>query len=237
MPTVVSAIVLRAIAHGDRTLVLKAWTSHAGVRTYLVRAGGRSGGSLAALQPLNRVELVAEERADRDMHHARDIRVEEPYTALHADPVRSALALFVQELLYRVLRAESADGELDGAVRSALRALDTSTHLRWLPHLILLSLSGPLGFRPEQPEHGCDHFDLQEGAFVPAAARHGNLLAPPLSTGLAQLLEHEPGDDPGIAMGSAHRRELLDHLLLFFRLHLEHMGDMRSPSILHTVLA
>lgn len=228
---------LRAIPHGDRLLVLKAWTVHAGACSYLVRAGGKRGAASAALLPLSRIELVAEERPNRELAHAKEIRVEEPYERLHADPIRAAVALFMQELLCRVLRAESADHELDASVRLALHALDTSPHLRWLPHLVLLQLSGPLGFRPEPPDAGSDHFDLEEGRFTPSGQRHGNLLAPPLSTALARLLDHLPGEDPGIALSPAQRRQLLDHLLLYYRLHLEGVGELRSPEVLHAVLS
>ncbi len=237
MSTLVKAIVLRAIAHGDRTHVLKTWTSHAGARSYLVRAGSKRGASVAALQPLSRIELVAEERADRDLPIAREMRIDEPYQRLLADPLRATVALFVQELLYRVLRAESDDPELDLAVRKGLQALDSAEQLRWFPHLLLVSLSGPLGFRPEAPLPGQDHFDLQEGCFTQAGARHGHLVAPPFSTALARLLEHEPGEDPPIRIPASQRRQLLDQLLLYYRIHLEGMGELRSPDVLHAALS
>lgn len=228
------AIALRAIAHGDRSVVLKAWTRHAGARSYLVRTGARA--HAAALQPLSRVEIVADERPDHDMYAARSLRVSRPFVRIPFEPVRGAVALFAQELLYRVLRAESADDELHAAVEEVVEAIDTAPDLRWLPHVILVRLAAPLGFVPEPPEPGTDHFDLQEGRFVGAGARHGHLLAPPLSTALGALLETPLGAAPAIALSSAQRRALLDHLLLYYRVHLEAMGDMRSPAVLHAVL-
>jgi DNA repair protein RecO (recombination protein O) len=232
----VKAIALRAIEHGDRTFILKAWTSHAGARSYLVRAGGKRGSAMAALQPLSRIEVVADERPDRDLHQARELRVEEPYARLHTEPLRAAIALFAQELFCRVLRTETADHELDRELRSILSAMDAADHLRWLPHQIMIALTGPLGFRPQQPEPGETHFDLQEGRFLNAHGQHLHLLSPPLSTALAQLLAHPIGQDPESPLSSAQRKDLLDRLLLYYRLHLEGMGEMRSPSVLHAVL-
>lgn len=229
------AIALRAIAHGDRSVVLKAWTRHAGARSYMVRLGAK--GQQAALQPLSRIEVVADERPDRDLLVARSVRVSRPFLRIPFDPVRGAVALFAQELLYRVLRTESADHELNSAVEEAIEAIDSRDDLRWLPHQLLLVLSGPLGFRPEPPDHGSSYFDLHEGRFVPAGVRHDHLLAPPLSTALAALIRTGIHDSPAIQVTPAQRNELLDRLLLYYRLHLEAMGTMRSPAVLQAVLA
>lgn len=231
MLTTARAIGLRAIAHGDRTVVLKAWTAHAGARSYLVRLGRRGGAAQAALQPLSRIELVADERPDRELHPVRELRVEEPYARVPFEPVRGALLLFAQELFGKVLRAEGPDPELDAAARAALRAIDTDARLAWIPHRLLIGLSGPLGFRPEPPEEGEDHFDLEEGRFVPRGARHGSLMAPPLSTAFAELLAGGAPEAP-----AQQRRALLDHLLLYYRLHIEGMGELRAPAMLHEVL-
>lgn len=228
------AIVLRVTPHGDKSAVLRAWTRHAGARSYLVRISPK--GQQAALQPLSRIEVVADERPDRELHTARSVRLSRPFTRIPFDPVRGAVALFAQELLYRVLRAESADDELTGTVEQAVDAIDTRDDLRWLPHQLLVALSGPLGFLPEPPAAGHDHFDPQEGRFVAPGAKHGHLLAPPLSTMLAQLLKAQMHFAPVIVATSAQRTELLDRLLLYYRLHLESMGPMRSPAVLQSVL-
>ncbi len=224
------AIALRAIAHGDRSAVLKAWTRHAGARSYMVRVGPKA--TPAALQPLARIEVVADERADRDLFTARELRVRKPFLRIPFDPVRGAIALFAQELLLRVLRAESADEELHAAAEAAIESIDSDADVRFIPHRILLRLAVPLGFSPEPPQPGEDHFDLEEGRFTSTTARHGHLLAPPLSVALADLLNGRAATLP-----TAQRRELLDHLLLYYRLHLDGMGEMRSPGVLHTVLA
>ncbi|MBK7944682.1 MAG: recombination protein O N-terminal domain-containing protein [Flavobacteriales bacterium] len=224
---------LLAIAHGDRSTILKAWTRHGGARSYVVRIGAK--GPHSALQPLARIEIIADERPDRELHAARSVRVRQPFLRIPYDPVRGAVALFAQELLVRVLRGESADEELHAVVEEAIEAIDSAPDLRWLPHLLLLRLCGPLGFRPEVPEPGNDHFDLHEGRFVTGGARHGNLLAPPLSTTLSQLLNAQHWSGPA-GISATQRGDLLDHLLLYYRLHIDGLGEMRSPAVLHAAL-
>jgi DNA repair protein RecO (recombination protein O) len=105
------AVVLKAIRHGDSTTVVKAYTEQLGARSFMVRTSKKGGVSAASLQPLNRVEIVALEHTDRDLLNARELRLDRPYRHIAFDPVRGTLALFVQEVLYKVLRGESADSE------------------------------------------------------------------------------------------------------------------------------
>ncbi len=231
------AIVLKTFAHGDGTVILKAWTSQAGLRSYVVRISKKNGISAAAIQPLNRVELVADERADRELQSVRELRVSRPYINLHRDPERGAIALFVQEVLHRVLRAEAADPSLDHFLHEALEAMDTVDDLRCFPHVFLIKLSGHLGFMPEMPEEGEDHFDLQEGCFLRADAPHNHTMGPLLSTVFIELLGRDLLHSHGSVIPTAQRRELLDHLLLYFRLHVDGLGELRSPAVLHAALA
>lgn len=230
------AVVLRALAHGDRTLVLKAWTRRGGARSYVVRTG-RRGASAAVAQPLSRVELVADEHPERDLHSVREIRVDRPYLRIPYEPIRGAVALFTQELLLRTLRAESPDPDIDAVVEEALESIDSAADLRCLPLVLLIRLSAPLGFLPAPPMPGEDHFDLQEGCFMPAGAMHGHLLAPPLSLALADLLHVDFADLERVRLPAQVRRDLMDHLLLYYRMHVEGLGELRSPAVLHTVLS
>jgi DNA repair protein RecO (recombination protein O) len=226
------AIVLRTVRHGDRGLVLKAFTEQFGLRGYMVRTGGRGPSRQAALQPLNRVELVVTEHADRDLQQLREVRVERPYLNLPVDPFRGAVALFVQEVLVRVLREESADAVLFGFLQDTLEQIDQGQDLAHQPLRFLVGLMGPLGIAPEPPLEGEDHFDLREGRFVQAANAHGHVIGPPNSLALGLLLEGRKGAPiPG-----AVRRPLLDELLLYCRMHLEGLGELRSPAVLHQVL-
>ncbi len=231
------AIVLKTIRHGDSSVILKSFTERFGIRTYVVRAGSKKGARMAMLQPLNRVEMVVTENAERDLNNVREIRLAEPYKRIPFDPVRGTLALFVQEVLYKVLREESADQQLYTFVEQALETMDQQEDVRHFPLLFLLQLSAHLGFLPEPPQEGEDRFDMKEGYFMRGDAPHGHTMGPPLSFALARLLLAHRFDPPGIALPLEHRRQMLDHLLLYYRLHVEGLGELRSPAVLHQVLS
>lgn len=230
------AIVLKTIRHGDNTSVLKALTEALGTRSLLVRAGRKGGVSAAALQPLSRLEVVIQESAERELLTVRELRVSEPYEQLPYDAVRGTLALFVQEVLYRTLSGESADPEIYGFVEEALRAMDRSPDVGHFPIVFLLRYSGILGFQPSAPGPGERWFDLREGEFMAHGQRHGHLMGPPLSDHLATLLPVGFDHLGSLNIPAGQRRELLDHLLLYFRMHVEGLGELRSPAVLHDVL-
>jgi len=236
MPQTTRGIVLRTVRHGDRTVVLKAWTERFGLRAYLVRTGGK-GATAAALQPLNRLELVVDEHPEREMHHVRELRVERPYTLVPREAPRAALALFVQEVLYRTLRQEAPDAPLNAYLEDVLEAMDTVPDLGHFPLLFLLGLSRHLGFPPQGPEDGESLFDLGEGCFTRGGSGLRHVLSLPMSRALASLLGADPRTPPVPGIPAAHRRELLDHLLLYYRLHLDGAGDLRSPAVLHQLLS
>jgi len=231
------AVVLRTVRHGDHKAILTAWTAHAGVRSYLVRVGAKRGASPATLQPLARIELVVDERSERDLHFVREIRLVEPYVRVPVEPVRGTVLLFVQEVLFKVLRTESSDPTLDAFVHEVLQVIDTADDLRCFPLVFLLQLSGHLGFFPEHPEEGVDQFDLQEGSFVNGAPRHGHTMGPPLSTALIDLLDIPLQGLALAKVATTERAQLLDHLLLYHRLHVEGFGELRSVAVLRSVLS
>lgn len=229
------AIVLRTVPHRDKLVVLKAYTEAHGLRGYLMRSGGRSGMAPALHQPLNRLELVADERADRDLLHLHEARVESPFNSAHDHPVKATVLLFMQELLYRTLKEEVHDAELFSFLHHALDVLDHSAEVAAYPLLFLLNYGRFLGFHPEAPQEGHDHFDLQEGEFVPPGSG-GHMMGPPHSSDLAMLLDQPMEATATVKLPAARRRALLDRLLLYYQFHIESLGQLKAPAVLHQVL-
>ncbi|MCC6400900.1 MAG: DNA repair protein RecO [Flavobacteriales bacterium] len=232
------ALVLRTIRHTDSTLVLKAYTEAFGLRSYLVRTpkSARRPGTAALLQPLTRSELVVDERADRDLHQVREIRLRRPYLRVPGDAMRTAQLLFVQELLVRTLREESGDPGLWCFLEEALELLDSGGDVRDLPLRFVLGYAAALGFAPAPPEEEAPYFDLVEGRFTGELPLHAQAIAPPLTAVFAAWLPGSLDEPAPMAMATGQRRELLDVLLRYVRLHVPGAQELRSPDVLHQVL-
>lgn len=239
MLTTTRAVVLRTIKYGDRSTVLKAFTEASGTRSYLVRSKGKNDRTSAALQPLARVELVVFGAHDQEMHTVREIRVEKPYTALHSEPMRGMLALFTQEVFCRTLKQEAADPELFQFVQEILDRIDTGADTALYPVMLLTELSKHLGILPAPPAEGEVRFDLREGLFFSMEAPHELCMAEEQARLFGSIVAHLHGLVPptDLSPGSGTtRRKLLDDLLVYYRLHVEGFGELRSPDVLHAML-
>lgn len=229
------AVILRVFRHTDRSLVLKAYTEAFGARSYMMWIGKKQAARSAVAQPLARVELVVSERDGREMHQVREARVERPYHGVASDPIRGMLLLFAQEVFYRTLRTESADQALFNFVQETLGAVDTGPNTGLQPVMLLVGLAEHMGIRPQPPEPGEDLFDLQEGTFFRGAPPHAFCMDRDSSHHFAGLLHAGQGPAP-LNIPGASRRNLLDQLLQYYRLHVDGFGALRSPAILHGML-
>lgn len=173
------------------------------------------------------------------MRTVRDLRIDRPYTRVQQEPRRGVLLLFAQEVLDRTLREEAADPRLFDFVLETLESLDTDPDTAHQPLLMLVGLAKRLGFFPEPPQEGEDRFDLREGYFFRGEAPHEFCMEPASAALFAQLITHvEDRVKEGRLHGSsaAVRRCTMDDLLLYFRLHVEGFGELRSLDVLRTVL-
>lgn len=232
------AVVLRTIRHGDKSTVLRAYTERFGLRSYMVRTGTKSTSRVAALQPLSRVELVVPESGEHEMRTVHDLRIDRPYTRLHEEPVRGVLILFAQEVFNRTLREESADAQLYAFVQEVLESIDTGADMAHQPLLLLVGLSRQLGFFPEMPEEGEQLFDMREGHFFQGKAHHEFCMEAAQAALFAELIARIEAPDPGaspLRASSEVRRRLLDDLLIYYRLHVEGFGELRSLEVLRAV--
>ncbi len=231
------AIVLRTIRHGDRGVVVQAYTERSGRRAYYTRISGKAGITSAVFHPLNRLEIVVTEDPEKELHHLKEARVEVPFDHIPRDPLRGTVLLFLQELLLRTLREGPADEGLFVFLWNACTVLDHTEHLAEFPAVLLLQYSMHLGFYPEAPRPGAEQFDLREGCFTSSAAGSGHVLPPPQAAVIADLMKADLLHLDRMPHSAQQRRKAVDDLLLYFRLHLDGMGELRSPKVLHQVLS
>lgn len=232
---VTRGVVLRTIRHTEGRLIARICTDRFGTRGVLVRAG-RGGVTPAALQPLSRVELVVVAPEGRDLLLARELRVERPYVNLARDPLRGTLALFTQELLVHVLREEVEDPELFATLQEMLEELDAGTDPAGFPLRAMVALLPHLGIVPVATAGDPAGFDLREGLFFAGRAPHELCMSAERARVFNALLGGAV-NDLGTTVPGAVRRALLGDLLTYFRLHVEAFGELRSPEVLHAVLA
>ena len=107
-------IVLHAIPYNDKYSIIYMYTEAFGRTSYLVARsrGKKSPVSRALFMPLSVLEMEVEHLNKRDLHRIRETKLCYPLTEVFCNPVKNVLALFLAEVLFRVVKDTEPDQRL-----------------------------------------------------------------------------------------------------------------------------
>ena len=232
-------IVLHTVKYGDSSMVVQMLTDICGRQSYMVQ-GVRStrgrGSKLALLQPLFPLEYEGLESSRMDLHRLRDMHSGILLRSLPYDVRKSTIALFIAEVLYRLVEEREANEPLFEFVWGSIEALDALQDGVSNFHLWFLSnLSRFLGFHPGNNYTHGDYFDMREGLFTPILPLHNNSLSPELASLFSALLHSDITSLSTLTLNRHQRVNLLNRLVEYYSLHLDNIGRVRSIAILQEV--
>ena len=233
-----TGIVLHTIKYGDNSLIVYMLTDRGGRSSFMVRGvkSGRGGNRLALFQPMFVVEFEAYSSPKAQMDTLREVHTAIPLESLPFDVVKSTIALFMAEVLYRLVRDVEPSSPLFDFVCRAVQSLDEATvgvanyHLKFL-----VELSRHMGFYPASDYREGDVLDMREGVFVGCAPLHGDVMSVENSRTLATLMITDFEQLGTIPMNRHSRDSFLTAMLDYFAYHLDSVGGIRSVEILRTV--
>jgi len=140
------AIVLSLQPQSDKAHVLHAYTRAGGRVNYKVYGLGRKNAS-GKYSPLSVVQLTADERS------VRTAQLNYVPTTLTTDPYKRAIALFISEVLFHVLRHPMTDEPMYDFIAQAVEQLDRTTEPQNFHLLFLMDFAAKLGFAmPSEPD-------------------------------------------------------------------------------------
>jgi DNA repair protein RecO (recombination protein O) len=237
-------IVLKSVRYGESSLIVTMFTELFGVQSYMVK-GARSSrsrtGKGAMLQTANLLDLVVYHKENhRGLQYISEWHADHIYTLLRSDMIRTAIAIYVSELLYRTLKQPEPHPALFDFSCATLLFLDRQgTRSANIPLYFTLQLVRLLGFGIGG-RYGNDtpYLDLREGNFMPAGAAHPQWLDMTLSSMASELIRAPDLESASaIPMNVENRRKLLDGCLDFLRWHIPDFTDLKSPAVLHALMA
>ncbi len=233
-------IVLQHFKYSESSIIAKVFTEEYGLQSYIVK-GIRSKKSkvrLALFQPLTLLELVVYHRESQSLHHLKETSVAFPYQHIPEDVTKRSLLLFLNEILIKSLREESPDKALFNWLFNALTWLDLTDKKVMNFHLLLMiQMSRFLGFYPKKSlQTPSSVFDLQEGQLTDAAPEHPNYLSGRIVQQVEELLSCPFEEIESLTISRKERQELLDALIIYYRLHMPGFGEVKSVEVLKTIL-
>jgi DNA repair protein RecO (recombination protein O) len=214
-------IVFRLTKYGDASIIVTIFTELFGLQTYIVN-GVRSKSAknkIALYQPLTLLDLVVYYKENAAIKRIKEVKCLYPYQTLQQDIHKSAMVMFINEVLNKAVKEENHAQELFEFLLHALILLDQQQRGFENFHLILLlKLSRFLGF-------GAHTIDALAGRTFVNQEEEGllkKLIMADFETGL-MLTTHQ-------------RRRVLDVVLQFYAQHIDSFGEVRSVQVLREVM-
>lgn len=222
-------IALSYIRYRETSIITRIYTEEFGLQSYLVN-GVRSARSktnkIALFQPLTLLDMVVYNKPDRDLHRLSEIKTSHPFQSLPFEVSKSTIALFITEILNKVLKEEAASPVLfKFLVDSVLFLEEAQTNFENFHIAFLLKLSFFLGFGPESAREFENQ--LRENSYP-------FLLDEEMETALKTMLRKRLGTP--IKLARSARNELLDAVVGYYQIHIDSIGEVKSLPVLREVL-
>lgn len=214
-------IVFRFTRFRETSIIVTILTEAFGIQSYIVngiRSSRASAGKMALFQPLTLLDMVAYHRDTANINRIREVKCLYPHHSVATDIRKSAIAMFLCEILNKTVREETAPGPLFEFIFNALRVLEALEKNYENFHLVfLIKLSRHLGF----------------GVYTAAQIGGTRPFDPETESVIENLLT--AGFDDMIPIPASRRREILEALVGFFGEHIESLGEIRSVQVLREV--
>lgn len=232
-------IVLHSIKYGDSSLISTIYTRDYGRQSYLVN-GARSTKSknkAGLLQPLHLVELAAYQKQTRELHRIKELKSRSVYQNLPFDIVKSTVAIFLAEMLYKSINEQESYPELYEFLLHSFLYFDLMETGASNFHLwFLLRLTEYLGFLPSLEKAGFQNwFDMKKGAIVPFQPSHPFCANKAVTESLLQLATFKLPVVHNFHLSRSMREALLTTLVDYYQLHFDSLGEIKSLEVLREV--
>ncbi|QFZ54300.1 DNA repair protein RecO [Oceanihabitans sp. IOP_32] len=226
-----NAIVLSKLKYRDNDLIVKCYTEQLGVVSFLLRGvlKSKKGYSKAAyFQLLSQLDLQIDYKPNRSLQSIKEVKLKHLYSSLHSNVFKSAIVMFLAEVLTNTLKEEEQNNTLYRYIENTLLWLDEQTEYSNFHLLFLLNLTKYLGFYPSEMNAEYNHFNLLDGKFelkpygkYSVSGDSFTLLKTMLGTTFDAL--------SSVKINAKQRQSFLNMILLYFELHL---GSFKSPKSL-----
>ena len=231
------AIVISKLKYGDSDLIIKCFTEKLGVQNYLLKGILRSKkGKLkpAYFQLFSLLEIQATNKDNRELQYIKEAKPFVFLSSIYSDIEKSTIVLFLSEVLNFVLVEESQNVDLFEFLASRIVSFESQPQHANFHFTFLLELTKYLGFAPDLENTNLSYFDLKEGRF--STIENSNYVISGIKLDyFKDLLGIKFDRDKKPSLKPNQKRELLNMILLYFKLHLGGFKEPKSLAVLNQV--
>lgn len=233
-------IVLQSVRYGDTSLIVRVFTRNFGLKSYMVKGVfNRTSKHRAALfQNLNLIHYVEAGKPNKStLGYLKDVQLAAVYQSIPFVMNKSAILMYVSELLSKTITEQEQNTALFDFIVRSLQWLDlVERDYANFPLYFTLETTRHLGFYPKSNHETNFCFDMMEGSFAHDYPLHPYYFDATTADLLSRFLNLGIDEACRLPLRASQRRELLDGLIVFMRLHAPVMKDFYSHEVLKSVL-
>lgn len=225
--------------YGDSSVVAHIFTEQLGMQAYMIHGAKKPRARLKInmLQSLQLLDMVVQHKPNGNLHRIAEFRLSPAFLSIPYDISKTSVVLFINEMLYKVLKNHGPDERLFQFVHNTIIWLDSVERMPTDFHLyFLIRLTKFLGFQPGARKPGDLFFDLKDGVYLRFDPLHPLVLGEPFVSHLDQLANISLDELASVRVSREQRRHLLEKMVEFYRLHVS-IGEIKSHAILEEVLS
>lgn len=238
-------IVLKSVKYGESSLITHVFTELYGLQSYMVKGirGSKKQQSRSGLfQPASILDFIADHKPQRGLQYIREYQPFYIYSSLSEHIAKSSIAIFCAELLQKLIPEHEPFPQLFEFTVNFLISLDSDQggNVGNMPLFFMLQCGRFTGYNIAGTYSGqTPYLNAQEGMFTSTPPPPGNSLLLSREDVAAFALICNVKDvqlAAGIPMNAPMRNRLMDWYIEFLQLHTQHLGQLKSPDILRTIL-
>jgi DNA repair protein RecO (recombination protein O) len=220
-------IVFNYVKFRESSIIARIYTDQFGLKSYIINSvrTQKPRYPISYFQPLTQLDMVVYNKYHAEINRVAEIKCRYAYTSLQYNIVKSAVALFITEILYKTLREEETNPELFEFFEDSLIYYDqadkdfTNFHIQFL-----LKYARYMGIEPIKISDMVH--EIESNNFLVSLPRKD-------FKKIDRLIKSSY--DSNIVISNELRRKLLSMIILFYQIHFDHLKELKSYKVLMEV--
>ncbi|MFO7823095.1 MAG: DNA repair protein RecO [Cyclobacterium sp.] len=221
-----TGIVIKYTKFRETSIITRIFTRDLGLKTYLINGvrSNKSKTKMAHFQPLTLLDLVVYEKESANINRLSEVKLARAFHRIPFDFYRSGISMFIGEILGKIIFDNYQNEQLFDFLFEKISDLDSEDFQPGLFILLfLMKTSRFLGFEPSDATDFYLQLPLNQSGKL-YEDKKGHLDRLMLSGAQDQLTI------PGKIKSA-----LMDDWLLFYKIHMEGFGEIKSLAILRSM--
>ncbi len=232
-------VVLSRIKYGDSSVIVRIYTKENGLQSYIIKGIRNKKRKVNLLQPLFLVEVESYHKQSRSLQFAKEFTTYYNYKSIPFDITKSAVILFITEILVKTLKEEEKNIPLFDFLESTLIFFDNPEYEHKNLHLFfVINLTKHLGFFPNIKTYKPLYFfDLTEGCFTDTKPDNNLFIDKRYCELFYMFCNVRPEDFHKINISKKDRNYILDKIMQYYAVHSEGFVSPKSLPVLTEVFS